>query len=155
MNTLFELRTEDDLRREAVADNANRVYDVVMGRGPFELSDAQRRLLECLRGRNGRLQAITIDELQRRVGSTPRGIKADVRELVVTFKLPIVASRDGETGGYFFAVSAEERISGTADYIKEILALAERVRVVRNLPDLNALWGQLNMQLDISKGDAQ
>lgn len=146
--TLFEVRSDEELRRDAVADNQRRIHDALMGRGPCELTERQRRLLEWLRGRQGRLQAISIAEIVARVGSGPREIKADVRDLVVTFGLPIVASRDGEAGGYFFAVTAEERISGTADYLKEITALAERVRVIRNLHDLRTLFGQISNELE-------
>ena len=147
MNTLFELRTDEDLRREAVADNMLLIHDVLMGRGPWELTERQRRILECLRGRQGRLLAMSITELIERVGSVPREIKSDIRELVMTFRLPIVASRDSENGGYFFAVTVEERISGTADYVKEIVALAERVRIIRNLHDLKSLFGQISNDL--------
>ncbi len=145
MNTLFELRTEDEMRNDAVADNGNRVHEAMCGRGPWELTERQRGILECLRGRQGRSLAITIAELTEKTGCGPREIKAEVRALVVSFRLPIVASRDGEAGGYFFAVTGEERISGTSDYVKEIVALAERVRIVRNLPDLATLWGQLDL----------
>ena len=147
MNTLFEIRTDEDMRRDAVEDIDRRVHDALMGRGPWPLTESQRRLLEMLRFRRGRTRALSIDELMVRVGSNPRAIKKDIRELVIAFKLPIVASRDGETGGYYFPVTAEERLEGTADYIKEIVALAERVRIIRSLPDLGALYGQLPISL--------
>jgi hypothetical protein len=146
IGTLFETRSDEEVRRDAVAQNQLRIHDVLMGRATCELTE--RRLLECLRGRQGRLQAMTIAEVIARVGSGPREIKADVRELVVTFGMPIVASRDGDAGGYFFAVTAEERISGTADYVKEIVALAERIRVIRNLHDLRALFGQISNEVE-------
>jgi hypothetical protein len=151
IGTLFETRTDEEQRRDAVGDNERRIHDALMGRCPCELTERQRRLLECLRGRQGRLQAMSIADVMARVGSGPREIKADVRELVVTFGMPIVASRDGEAGGYFFAVTAEERISGTADYVKEIVALAERIRVIRNLHDLRALFGQISTELESSQ----
>jgi hypothetical protein len=145
MQTLFELRTEDEMRADAVAENSNRVHEAMIGRGPWDLTERQRGILEQLRGRQGRRLAMTIAELTEKTGCGPREIKAEVRALVIAFRLPIVASRDGDAGGYFFAVTAEERISGTADYVKEIVALAERVRIVRNLPDLATLWGQLDL----------
>ena len=148
MTTLFELRTDVDIRREAVAENERRIHDAQMGLGPWELTPRQRVLLDLLRGRQGRLQAITIQELTARTGADPRSIKADVRELVVGFKLAIVASRDSDSGGYYFATTAQERIAGSADYVKEIIALAERTRVVRNLPDLSALFGQISLELN-------
>lgn len=146
--SLFETRTDEELRRDAIHINELRTHDVLMGRGVAELTDRQRRLLECVRGRQGRLQAITISEIMARIGSSPREIKADVRELVVSFGLPIVASRDSDDGGYFFATTGEERIAGTADYVKEIRALAERTRVIRNLHDLRALFGQICNELE-------
>ncbi len=148
MNTLFEIRTEDEMRREAVAANEARIHAVICGQGPWILSERQRRLLELLRGRQGRLLAMPLSELTERLHADPRTIKADVRELVCSFGLAIVASRDCEDGGYFFAVSLEERISGSADYVKEILSLAERVRIIRNLPDLSALFGQFALELN-------
>lgn len=148
---LFEIRTDAEIRRDAVNANERRIHDVLMGRGMCELSERQRKLLESLRGHQGRLQAISIAELAARVGGSPREIKSDVRELVVTFSLAIVASRDSEDGGYFFATTAEERISGTADYVKEIIALAERTRVIRNLHDLRTLFGQISNELEIGK----
>ena len=146
MNTLFELRSDEDMRRDAIADNGKRIHDVLLGRGPWELTNRQLRILELLRGRQGRLLAMSISELQTKLDVDPRTIKSDVRDLVISFRLPIVASRDSEDGGYFFATTAEERISGTADYVKEIIALSERTRIIRNLPDLAALWGQLQME---------
>jgi hypothetical protein len=143
MDTLFELQTDEDLRRDAVADNERRIHDALIGRGPWEPTERQRKLLESLRGRQGRRLAMPISDLVEKVKTDARAIKADVRELVMSFGLPIVASRDGDNGGYFFAVTAEERISGTADYLKEIVALAERVRIIRNLHDLKTLFGQI------------
>ena len=151
MNTLFELNTDEELRTTAIFDNSSRIHEALMGRGPWELPERQRKILELLRGRQGRLLALPISELVIKLDSDPRSIKADVRELVISFHLPIVASRDGENGGYFFATTASERISGTADYVKEIVALAERVRIIRNLPDLSALWGQLSIALAAGK----
>jgi hypothetical protein len=139
------------MRREAIADNSARIHDALVDRGPWPLSVRQRLILEALRGRQGRLLAMPISELVIKLDSDPRAVKADVRELVMSFRLPIVASRDSDLGGYFFATTAEERISGTADYVKEIIALAERVRIIRNLPDLNTLWGQLSINLEAGK----
>jgi len=152
MNTLFELRTEDDLRREAVADNERRIHEALIGRGPWELTERQRKILECLRGRQGRLLAMSISELVTKMGAEPRTIKADVRELVVSFGLAIVASRDGETGGYYFAVSAEERIAGSADYVKEAVQLLRRAAIVRNETDMRKLLGQVDLTLRPDEG---
>ncbi|MGO8759333.1 MAG: hypothetical protein ACLQG3_14535 [Terracidiphilus sp.] len=149
--SLFETRTDAETRRDAVNANERRVHDALMGRGVCELTERQRRLLECLRGRQGRLLAISIAELVAKVGGSPREIKADVRELVVTFGLAVVASRDSEEGGYFFATTVEERISGTADYVKEIVALAERTRIIRNLHDLRTLFGQISNEFEVER----
>jgi hypothetical protein len=146
MNTLFEIRTDEDLRREAVAANERRVHEVLTGRGPWEPSERQRRVIECLRGRQGRNLAMPIGDLMAKTGITPREIKQIVRDLVMQFGMAIVSSRDSEDGGYFFAVTAEERISGTADYVKEIVALGERVRIIRNLHDLRTLFGQISTE---------
>ncbi len=154
MNTLFELRSDAEMRRDAVADNELRIHEALIGRGPWELSESQRKLLECLRGRQGRLQARTIEDLMVTLGGNPRSIKADVRELVMSFRLPIVASRDSETGGYFFAVSADERVRYSADYVKEAVALLSRAAIIRNDADMSALLGQVSIELRAGKESA-
>ena len=148
---LFEMRSDDTVREDAIALNRIRIHDVICGRGPWELSERQRRLLEVIRSRQGRLHAISIAELEQRLNIGPREIKADVRELVVTFKLAIVASRDAETGGYFFATTAEERHNGSADYLKEACKLIRRAQIIRNEFDVNVLLGQI--ALDLKEGD--
>ena len=153
-SSLFETRTDAEIRRDAVADNERRAHNALMGLGPLELTARQRRLLENLRGKQGRLQAISIGELVQKLSTDARSIKADVRDLVCTHRLPIVSSRDSEDGGYFFATTAEERISGTADYVKEIRALAERTAVIRNVHDMRTLFGQLASELESSGGIA-
>lgn len=149
---LFELRSEVQIRDEAIALNRLRVHDVICGRGPWQLTDRQRRLLEILRNKQGRAHAIGIAELQERLDCGPREIKSDVRELVVTFKLAIVASRDGETGGYFFATTADERRTYSADYLKEAAKLIQRAQIIRNELDVNVLLGQIALDL---KGEPQ
>jgi hypothetical protein len=151
MQTLFELRTDDDLRREAVASNERRIHEVLLGHGPWELTERQRTILECLRGRQGRLLAMSINDLVDKLGVDPRAIKGDVRELVVSFRLPIVASRDADDGGYFFAVTAEERISGTAHYLNEAVKLIRRAAIIRTETDMQTLLGQVALDLNQSE----
>jgi hypothetical protein len=92
-----------------------------------------------------------ISDLVAKLGADPRTIKADVRELVVTFGLTIVASRDGETGGYYFAVSAEERIAGSADYVKEAVKLLRRAAIICNETDMQILLGQVALNLKLNE----
>jgi hypothetical protein len=147
MNTLFELKTDEELRRDAVAANERRIHEVLTGGGPWQLTERQRKVLECLRGRQGRRFAMPISDLVEKLKTDPRTVKADVRELVVTFHLPIVASRDADDGGYFFAVTAEERISGTADYLKEAVKLIRRAAIIRTETDMQTLLGQVALDL--------
>ena len=145
--TLFEMRTPEQMRDEAIAANRSKVHDVCMDKGPWPLTARQRRLLEILRNRQGRNHAIGIAELEQRLTCGPREIKSDVRELVVTFRLPIVASRDGETGGYFFATTAEERQIFSSDYLKEAAKLIQRALIIRDEHDVNVLLGQILLDL--------
>jgi hypothetical protein len=155
METLFELRTPKDIRNEAVAANGERVHAALTGHGPWELSQRQRQLLELLRGRQGRLLAVPISELCERLGRTPRGIKADVRALVMDFRLAIVASRDGETGGYFFAVTPEERFTFSEQYIQEGRKLFARAAIIRNEFDITKLLGQSVIDASWAGKDAE
>jgi hypothetical protein len=146
MNTLFETRTDADLRREAVADNERRIHAALMDKGPWPLKETQRKVLECLRMRQGRLQAMTMDEIGERTGQSRRVIRQNIRSLVVDFRLPIVASCDSDTGGYYFATSAEERFAGTSDLRKEAVGLLQRMGVILNESDMGALLGQLALE---------
>jgi hypothetical protein len=150
ISMLFEMRTPEQIRDEAIAANRSQVHDVCMDKGPWPLTARQRRLLEILRNKQGRDQAIGIADLQLRLQCEPRQIKSDVRELVVTFRLPIVASRDGDTGGYFFATTADERRTYSADYLKEAAKLIQRALIIRDEHDINVLLGQILLDL---KGD--
>lgn len=152
MNTLFEMQSEDDLRRHAIAENQTNVHRILIGEGPWALSERQRKILECLRGRQGRALAMTIAELQEKVGGGPREIKADVRDLVMSFRLAIVASRDGADGGYYFATTTQERVEGSENYLQEAIKLLQRVAIIRNQPDILRGLGQ--QLLDAPEGDA-
>lgn len=147
MDTLFELRDEKQIRDQAIEENRRRIHDVIMGKGPWPLNERQARLLEILRWRQGRAHAIGIAELMPRLKCGAREIKEAVRELVVTFRLPIVASRDAEGGGYFFATTAEERMTGSSDYLKEAAKLIQRALIIRSDQDVKVLLGQIELEL--------
>jgi hypothetical protein len=147
MNTLFEMRSEEEIRREELHRNDQAILDVLCGKGPWPLNNNERRLLELMRTRQGRQKVMTIGELGEQLRATPREVKNIVRTLVVAFHLPIVASRDAETGGYYFATTLQERIEGSAPYVQEALALLERVKVIRGAASMKALLGQLALDL--------
>lgn len=147
LDTLFELRNEDTIREEAIALNRLRIHDVVAGRGPWQLSTRQRRLIEILRFHQGRIQAISSADLEQRLQTDDRAIRAEVRELVVSFKLPIVATLDAEKSGYFFATTAQERIDGARLYIQQATKLLRRAQIILNERDMGVIFGQVNLQL--------
>ncbi|MDR3723298.1 MAG: hypothetical protein P4K83_02260 [Terracidiphilus sp.] len=43
MDKLFETRTEEQIRKDATAENFVLVHEALMGRGPWPLSDRQRK----------------------------------------------------------------------------------------------------------------
>ena len=142
MSTLFEMKTDRELRAEAVAANGLLIHQALMGRGPYELTDRQRRLVELLRGRQGQLLATPCGNLEKALGCDDRAIRREVRELVMLFRLPIVASRDAESGGYFFAITPQERFTFTEQYIKEGRRQFARAAIIRNEFDIAKLLGQ-------------
>jgi len=148
MNTLFELKTDKELRAESVSLNEGLVHAALMGKGPWELSQRQRRLVELLRGRQGASLAMPCKELEAKLTCDDRAIRSDVRSLVMDFHLPIVASRDSDTGGYFFAVTHEERVRYTEQYINEGKKLFARAAIIRNERDIAKLLGQKEINLD-------
>lgn len=155
MNTLFEMRTPQEMRRDAVAANEARIREALMGKGPWELSDRQRRLVELMRGRQGQLLATPSSTLEAALGCDDRAVRKEMRELVMMFRLPIVASRDAEGGGYFFAVTAEERYTFTEQYIQEGRMLFARAAIIRNEYDIVKLLGQAIIDPAISKEGKQ
>jgi hypothetical protein len=130
METLFETRTDADIRREAVADNEQRIHDALMGRGPWPLTERQRKLLEALRGRQGRLLAMPISDLTARLGCDPRSVKADVRELVVAFRRQSAPPRG--QAGYRGSESGRGGKAGIGDQGSGVSAGGERMRVTRS-----------------------
>jgi hypothetical protein len=152
VNTLFEMKTDKELRADAVAANELRIRAALMGRGPHEVTDRQRRLVELLRGHQGRLQAMPCAELEAKLSCDDRIIRREVRDLVMTFRLPIVASRDAESGGYFFAVTSEERFTYTRQYIQEGRQLFARAAIIRNEFDIAKLLGQTTIDPDAAAG---
>ena len=149
--TLFELRDEDTIRHDAIALNRQRIHDVICGNAPWPLSDRQRRVLEIVRYRQGRDQAIPSADLENKLQLCDRKIRACIRELVVDFHLAIVASRTPNSSGYFFATTAEERHTYSADYLKEACKLIRRAQIIRNELDVNVLFGQI--ALDLKEGE--
>jgi len=143
---LFETRSAEEMRRDRMDQVDRQVMDVLCGRSRFPVSDRQIDLLRILRSKYGMGRAVQIGELAERININPRTIKEEIRGLVVDHQLPIGASRDGERGGYYLITTPEEAAAATADYKKEIVALARRVRVLEGQKGINELLGQLRIE---------
>lgn len=152
MNTLFETRTGAEIRRDAIHANEQLISRALRGSAGWELTDRQRRLVELLRFRQGRTLAMPSAELEAALDCDDRAIRGLVRDLVMSFHLPIVASRDADCNGFFFAVTAEERVRYTEQYIQEGRKLFARAAIIRNRYDLVELLGQHGIDLGNPQG---
>lgn len=136
----------DDTDR-AIALDAE-IEAVLCGRsGPWPITDEQRMVLRALREAKGAQRAVPIRELIARTGLDERTIKQVKHSLMVEFRLPIAGSRQTPVG-YYFPLSAEERIQAARPLKHEIQALALCVRVLESPQALRELLGQIQAELN-------
>ena len=117
-------------------------------RGPWPVTELQRKLLNILIFHLGAQSAITLRDLAEKLERlmrprpTDREIKDAFRGLVVDFKIRIGTSRSKPPVGYYLVTSAQEARDAAQPYISEIVQLAKRVRVLLEPHDLAELAGQ-------------
>jgi hypothetical protein len=127
------------------------VAEVLAGRrGPgWPLPIEAEKLLRALRQARGMKNARPIRELAPLLDLGEREIKEAARTLVVEFGIPLVGSRR-EHGGYYLAVTTEERVSAATTLKHEIRALARRVRALEGHQAMLEYLGQLRAELSPS-----
>lgn len=140
MSSLFE--TQADRSRARAAEVC------AHGFTPYPPSDVQRSLLHQLQSRVGRERAISVGELAERLKTTPRDIKAAVRELRMRpFQVPIGSSRDQAAGGYFLCATVDERLETARQYSKQALSELKVWRDMLEPHELAEELGQIHLAL--------
>jgi hypothetical protein len=135
---------------DRVRDVDGEVMQVLMGKGPWPLTDEQRHVLERLRWAKGAANAISIRELSERTKLGEREIKDAVRSLVIDFDLAIGGRRQ-EPYGYFLILTAEELEDSLRPLGHEIRALLLRYKKLGNKHRLLQLLGQIKAELENDK----
>lgn len=110
------------------------------------LEHDEKRVLQLLRFHRGLAKALPIRELQLGTGLGPRTIKEIVRNLRLSFRLPIGSSKRGGEGGYYVMVTAEDEAAWVNDVLSQVRAELAVVRAaVRKSESLERI-GQLVME---------
>ncbi len=127
-----------------------RLEDVLANREcPWPIGEDERNLLNLLKAHRGRDRAIPLGYACERLKVTPRQIKELVQNLRLNYRVQICASRDGSTGGYFLATSAQEVAESTTQMWHQAVAMLRVVHALRGSEyEIAEMLGQLRIDLE-------
>jgi hypothetical protein len=122
--------------------------------GPFglHLSEIESQVLSAVRFHRGAARALTIREMRdTRPGCaklTDREVKAAVRSLRVTYRLPIGSSKMGSAGGgYFIMLTAEDHSILRGQVLDQVRAELAVLKSVDGPRAALELLGQLQLEV--------
>lgn len=145
MTSLFANQPEE---RAQTLDQ--RITSLLYGQGAGlfsqELNAPERAVLKALRYHTSSSNPITIRSLSEKTELNARDVKDIVRRLRLGFGLPIGANRSGETGGYYFILTDEDRRLFKAQFMRQITAELEVMRAVVGVEETRELLGQLTLE---------
>jgi hypothetical protein len=144
-DTLFE--TPQDREQEACRRAIDHAYDVLRcGYRGTQPSYRQTLLLRIVVDRVGLARAISISELAALLKTSPREIKADVRDLRLLFRIRIGSSRDGAAGGFYMISTKQELLDTVRPFARQAQAEFAVVRALCEPHELAELEGQLRLE---------
>jgi hypothetical protein len=128
----------------------NHVDNVLAGRNcPWPLGPNERAVLQTVRGRVGKVNAISLSDLGLLTTLDARQVKAAVSDLRKNFKVQLGASRGTPGGYYLIATAAEARES--AHYLYEQgTSMLKVARVLLGRAAMAELYGQLAIELELT-----
>lgn len=139
-DTLFAL--------DPAADIEALINDLLLGkRGPWPISDDQRKILRNLKYYKGAERTLAISWIQEHLRLAPRAIKAAMKSLVEDFGVPIGASRQ-EPYGYFLIITPEDLEQALRPLQNEITSLARRVRTLAGAQRVAEIFGQVRAEME-------
>lgn len=144
--SLFPASSEEIASR-IDADVANLLYGRSGGPLGLTLDPNDKKVLEMIRYRRGRQNAVSIRSIESRTGLSPRSVKLAVQTLRMNFRLPIGSSKDSERGGYFLMVTAEDIAAWKSDVLDQVKAELEVLRAAAGDQVALELVGQLRAEL--------
>jgi hypothetical protein len=129
----------------------NHVDNVLAGRDcPWPLSQHERDVLQAVRGRSGKSNAIALSRLMELTGMDERGVKAAVSDLRKNFKIQLGASR-GTPGGYYLIATAAEAHESAHHLVHQATSMLSVARVLLGRQAMAELHGQLAIKLDLAE----
>jgi hypothetical protein len=145
LGTLFE--SQEDRDREGGMRTIAHVEDVMIaGYRGVMLTARQRSLLYIVADRKGLARAISIGELAERLKTSPREIKACVRDLRLVFRVRIGSSRDGEAGGFYLIATKQELLDTVRPFVRQAQSEFEIVKALCEPHELAELEGQMRLE---------
>ncbi len=103
-------------------------------------------MLRAIRYMRGLANTIPISELQQTTKLSARQIKEVVRNLRISFRLPIGSSKRSGAGGYYLIVSAADRAAWVNDVLNQVRAELAVLRAAAGPQATLELLGQLHME---------
>jgi hypothetical protein len=116
--------------------------------GPLgvSLSEDEKAVLGCLRFHRGLDSALGLSEISQRTGIGARGVKGAVRNLRMSFSVPIASSKSSTLGGYYLIVTDDDLKVWLSDVFDQMRAEAAVVRSVAGPARTLELLGQLHLK---------
>ena len=136
---------------ETFADRAlERIDDVLANHGcKWPASYDQKTFLGILRAHQGRARVIALGEIGERLRMSPREVKDMVQDLRLNFYVPICASRDTDSGGYFLAASLAEIDDSNRPMLRQAITMLRVCKAMRGPDhDVREMLGQLQIELE-------
>lgn len=118
--------------------------------GPYgiHLSADESAALRIIRFHRGVENAISIRTLRERLRKSDRDIKKIVRNLRVSFHLPIGSSKDSTDGGYFLILTPEDQRVFDASFLDQVRAQVQAHRCAAGPQRTRELLGQLLLEVE-------
>jgi hypothetical protein len=128
----------------------NHADNVLAGRNcPWPLGPNERAVLQTVRGRVGKSNAISLTELGFLTQIDDRQVKAAVSDLRKNFKIQLGASR-GTPGGYYLIATAAEARESAHYIVQQATSMLAVARVLLGRQAMADLYGQLEIKLELT-----
>lgn len=145
LGTLFEGQEDRDLAM--FGRTVAHIHEVMYhGHRGVMLNERQRAFLRIVADRKGLARAISIGELAERLKTSPREIKACVRDLRLVFRVRIGSSRDGEAGGFYLIATKQELLDTVRPFVRQAQSEFEIVKALCEPHELAELEGQMRLE---------
>ena len=124
MQSLFP-EAPEEIRVRVDSEIATLLLGISGGPLGIPINSDARRVLGAIRYHRGRANAIRIDTIRVKTDLGDRAIKKAVRDLRLTYRLPIGSSKRADGGGYYLMLTPEDRAAWMKDVLDQVRAEVE------------------------------